>query len=145
MDEGVSVKNKRKSIKNSFGVVPVGAVIPLFEPEDFEIALPPTFVRCDGQEINDSDSPFDGQEVPDLNGEQRYLRGAESSGDTGGYRDWSIEWERQGISTSTGDAVDSIKASEDELYEHEDHGGATGYIDVPEPPYIDVVYIMRIK
>jgi hypothetical protein len=42
--------------------------------------LPDGWVECDGQIINDPQSPLDGQAVPDLNGEARFLRGANVSG-----------------------------------------------------------------
>ena len=45
-------------------------------------SLPENFVECDGSTINDSESPLDGQTVPDLNGNQELLRGNSSSGGT---------------------------------------------------------------
>ena len=38
------------------------------------------WVQCDGQTLNDSKSPYNGQVIPDLNGQARFLRGASVSG-----------------------------------------------------------------
>ena len=43
------------------------------------------FVECNGQTISDSESPLDGQTVPDLNGDNRILKGNTSSGGTGSF------------------------------------------------------------
>lgn len=46
--------------------------------------LPDGWVECDGSVLSDSDSPFDGATLPDLNSTQSFLRGSSSSGTTGG-------------------------------------------------------------
>ena len=43
--------------------------------------LPWGWVECNGQTLNDADSPLDGLAIPDLNGERMFLRGGETSGD----------------------------------------------------------------
>jgi len=50
------------------GVVPVGAVVAWHKSFPNTPALPSSFVECNGQTINDSDSPYNGQTAPDLNG-----------------------------------------------------------------------------
>src|SRR6185436_9488667 len=51
-------------------------------------ALPDGWVECNGQQVNDPDSPLNGINVRDLNGAQGgvpvFLRGATTSGGTGG-------------------------------------------------------------
>lgn len=47
--------------------------------------LPEGFVECNGQTVNDAESPLDGQSVPDLNGNNRLLKGNSSSGGTGSF------------------------------------------------------------
>ena len=47
--------------------------------------LPNRFVECNGQTISDTESPLDGQTVPDLNGDNRILKGNTSSGGTGSF------------------------------------------------------------
>jgi len=47
--------------------------------------LPDRFKECDGSTINDAESPLDGQTVPNLNGDNRILKGNSSSGGTGSF------------------------------------------------------------
>src|SRR3954470_6066934 len=42
------------------------------------------WAECNGQVLSDPESPLNGQTLPNLNGEQRFLRGASVSGGTGG-------------------------------------------------------------
>ena len=42
------------------------------------------WILCDGTTISDAESPLNGQPVPDLNGEGRFLRSADTAGDEGG-------------------------------------------------------------
>lgn len=69
-------------------LVPVGAVIAFLKSLTSCPALPDNFVECNGQTLSDAESPFDGVTIPNLNasggGTQRYLRGATTSGSTGG-------------------------------------------------------------
>ncbi|MEO1268695.1 MAG: hypothetical protein AAFX99_11395 [Myxococcota bacterium] len=44
------------------------------------LTLPPEWVRCDGQVLNDPDSPLNGVIIPNLNSAGRFLRGGTSSG-----------------------------------------------------------------
>jgi len=48
--------------------------------EFYKIVLPENFAECNGQEIDDPESPFDGYTLPDLNGDARFLRGGSLSG-----------------------------------------------------------------
>jgi len=48
-------------------------------------SLPSSFVECNGQTISDTESPLDGQSVPDLNGDNRLLKGNTTSGGTGSF------------------------------------------------------------
>lgn len=65
-------------------LVPVGAILSWAKTITGVPSLPSNFVQCDGQTLSDADSPIDGQVIPDLNGGDRFLRGASSSGATGG-------------------------------------------------------------
>ena len=59
---------------------PVGTIIGLHKSMTGVPALPGTWVECSGQVINDSNSPMNGETVPDLNGDARFLRGSSTSG-----------------------------------------------------------------
>ena len=69
------------------GIVPIGSIIALAKSLTGIPPLLPSFVQCDGQVLSDGDSPLNGQTIPDLNaaaGTARFLRGAATSGGTGG-------------------------------------------------------------
>lgn len=65
-------------------IVPVGGVVAWLGSLPGAPSLPANFAPCDGQVVSDAESPLDGTTLPDLNGEHRFLRGADSSGATGG-------------------------------------------------------------
>ncbi len=64
--------------------VPIGAILPWAKSLTGVPALPSGWVECNGQVLNDTGSPLDGQTMPDLNVTQRFLRGASASGATDG-------------------------------------------------------------
>ena len=69
-------------------VLPVGCVNGYLKSLPNVPALPGSWVECNGQPINDAESPLNGLNVPDLNGAQGgvpvFLRGANASGGMGG-------------------------------------------------------------
>lgn len=65
-------------------LAPIGAIIAWLKSyANTPQALPTGWMECDGSAINDADSPFDGQNAPDLNGGE-FIRGDATSGGTGG-------------------------------------------------------------
>ena len=66
------------------GIVPIGSIIAWAKSITGAPPLLPNFVQCDGQTLSDGDSPLNGQVIPDLNGGNKFLRGASTSGGTGG-------------------------------------------------------------
>lgn len=70
------------------GIVPIGAVVFWFKSLTGVPSLLPSFVECNGQVLADGDSPLNGQTIPNINGSgggtQKFLRGATTSGGTGG-------------------------------------------------------------
>ncbi len=60
--------------------VPVGAIIAWHKSLSGTLAVPANWVECNGQVLDDADSPYDGQTIPDLNNSGRFLRGAMISG-----------------------------------------------------------------
>jgi hypothetical protein len=68
-----------------YGTVPIGAVIDWWEPSHTQEGIPPNFAVCDGQIINDRESPYYGHDTPDLRG--MFIYGAADEdhiGNTGG-------------------------------------------------------------
>jgi hypothetical protein len=73
---------------NLSGSVMVGGVIPWLKTFTNTPALPPAYVECNGQTLNDPQSVFHNQLIPNLNGSggttKRFLQGITSSGATAG-------------------------------------------------------------
>jgi hypothetical protein len=151
------------------GTVPVGAVVAwhkdLLPPA--ERVLPEGFVECNGQEITDEDSPFYRGAVPDLNGTSRFLRGSSESGGTGGTASasHSHRWLLGGVDYNHGPTwsadggVASIEGMSGPnpngsmynwafywMYGHQltDKYTSAELIET-QPPYMDVIWIIRIK
>jgi hypothetical protein len=61
--------------------VPVGSFLAWDKSRPNTPPLPSNFVECNGQTISDSESSYNGQTVPNLNGQARFLRGSSHSGD----------------------------------------------------------------
>lgn len=72
--------------------VPIGAVIAWLKSFTNTPALPGNFVECNGQVLSDGDSVYNGQTIPDLNGDNRFLRGNSTSGGTGGSSTHNHQW-----------------------------------------------------
>lgn len=60
--------------------VPVGAIIAWHKNLTGVPSLPSNFKECNGTTINDAESPLNGQTIPNLNGDARFLRGSSTSG-----------------------------------------------------------------
>jgi hypothetical protein len=129
--------NALKALIAAQVIMPIGGIIP-WAKNSFGVALtlPAQFMECNGQAVNDAESPLDGETLPNLNGEGRFLRGAALSGDVGGAETHTHDVDLSG--SSAGDP------------------GASGGSTVPWgtyatnsasslPPYYDVVWVMRIK
>ena len=99
--------------------------------------LPAGWVACNGQTLDDSESPLDGQTMPSLNStldtQSRYLRGASSSGGTGG---GDCQNHTHNVSNYTKTAGDT-----NQKYI------PTSYCTAKtvHPPYIKLRYIIRVK
>lgn len=113
---------------------PIGVVVAWLKSYANTPALPEGWVECNGQTLSDSDSVYDGQTIPDLNGSSgtnRFLRGSTTSGSTGG------------TETHTHDFPTYVSG-----------GGLSGASPAKEnitnpsgtlPSYYEVVWVMRVK
>lgn len=104
------------------------------------LTLPDGFMECDGSTISDSESPLDGQTLPDLNGGNRFLRGHDTNNNTGGSTTHFHTVDTGGVVSDSSSGGSSN--GEGQLYAGESYPtDASSHI----PPYYDVVWVMRTK
>ncbi len=108
--------------------------------------LPDGWVECNGQTLSgafaDTDSPYDGQTLPDLNassGTSRFLTGSLSSGATGG----SATMAHTHGQKSDGTGIGSTGGNSTDATDNTQTFGASNTEN--RPPFYEVVWIMRIK
>jgi hypothetical protein len=118
-----------------YGNCPIGTVLPWLKTYTNTPSLPTSWVECDGSTLSDSDSVYDGQTLPDLNGDNRFLRGSSSSGGTGGTTSYTT-------SSEPGNQGALYESPDDPPFWTQAH---THTVTGVEPPYYNVVWIMRIK
>jgi len=125
---------------------PIGVGMPWFKTIAGVPALPDGFVECNGQVLSDSDSPLNGETIPNLNGDNRFLRGNSTSGGTGGTETKDLQHTH---SVTLGQQKDTASNGSNGGY-----AGLTNTITSSAglsttedimPPYYNVVWIMRIK
>lgn len=112
-------------------VVPVGAIMAWARNMTNTPALPPGWMECNGQVVDDEGSPYFSQALPDLNSAEgdggRFLRGGTRSGTIGG----SITHHHGG-------------------YRSQKYGTQRSPVGSPVPaehlpPFYTVVWIMRVR
>lgn len=76
--------NATDFLKNGEPLLPIGSIIAwhreLLGGNGGEPSVPFGWALCDGQTIEDPDSPLNGIQIPDLNGDGKFLRGGKKSG-----------------------------------------------------------------
>lgn len=113
--------------------------------------LPDGWVECDGSALSDSDSPFDGATLPDLNATPSFMRGGISSGSTGGAdthnHKWLNGWEGYASDGTSSGQIIGNEGGSGSLDNMVDGMGNTQYTskDSGLPVYYQVVFIMRVK
>jgi hypothetical protein len=133
--------------------VPVGGIVPFHKDIDNDVLIPSNFVECNGQTIQEG--PLAGTQAPDLNSNNRFLRGNSSSGASGGAEQVAISQSEMASHTHEPFPwADAATGTQDALSIGADDGSsATGIIPTKgsdsahenRPPYFDVTYIMRVK
>jgi len=120
-------------------MLPVGSVIAWLKSyTSTPSTLPGGWMECDGSTISDADSPINGVTVPDLNGNNYFLRGNSTSGGTGGSETADYDHNHNNTTSANWDSdTDGAITSTD----------ATTTLDGQEnrPPFYNVVWIMRFK
>ena len=73
------------SSSSSTIIAPIGSILPWLKSyANTPAALPTGWVECDGSVLSDADSVYNGQTLPNLNGNNQFPRGNSTSGGTGG-------------------------------------------------------------
>ena len=138
----------------SIGDVPIGGIIPWAKTLAGVPNLAEGWVECDGSVLVDAQSSLNGQTIPDLNGDNRFLRGNSTSGGTGGSETTNSELDQ--LSGFANFAIGSqIAENENDggLIVKGSAGGEFGGTPVKRDisgistmsPFYDVVWIMRVR
>ncbi len=129
---GTLAKSAEVNENFAWAAGPIGTVQSWLKSYTNTPTLPDSWVECNGQTLSDGDSVYDGQVIPDLNGDNRFLRGNSTSGGTGGSETHthSIATTTSGLSGGTGYSVSTTNVT-----------GSTSTL----PTYYEIVYIMRVK
>jgi hypothetical protein len=121
---------EKKPVLNQ-GVAPIGAIMAWAKSMPDTPRMSGGWVECNGQELKDAGSPYNGEIIPNLNGvggqPRRFLRGGAESGATGGTEDHHHGGSR---SQKYGDSRKPVGEP-----------GRAKHL----PPYYEVVWIMRVK
>ena len=120
----------RNQLNGLAALVPIGVVLPWFKDIPGVPVLGANFVECNGQFLNDADSPLNGQLMPDINtGAQRFLRGGLNSGALGGIDSFATaQADNAGVGTAQNFVTIDFSP------------GAQ-----PFPPYVTAVFVIRVK
>jgi len=126
--------------------VPIGSIIAWHKSlGGVPQSLPSGWVQCDGQLISDPRSPLNNQNAPNLSGGGSFLRGDSTSGSTGGANTHSHLYSG---TTDPEDSDQTVQAGGSATLPGEGHAHPySGITDAADsaPPYMTVVWIMRIK
>ncbi len=133
-------------------IVPIGSIIAWLKSFNNTPTLPDQFVECNGQVLDDEESVYDGQTIPNLNGavdtglKGYFLRGHTSSGLTESSQNLNHQhglnkYSLHGANRSyyIGDVPNS--SNETGAHSGTDYSGGTE----ARPHNYSVVWIMRIK
>jgi microcystin-dependent protein len=134
--------------------IPIGGIAAWLKSYTNTPALPSGWVEMNGQVLNDSESVYNGQTLPNLNSGNRFLRGNAASGNTGGAETVTLN-ENQipghthtiPLSIDSGENYNAPQIGTAGQGDAPFISGATGGNQAHEnlPPYYNVVWIMRVK
>lgn len=115
---------------------PISSIMPWDKTATNCPALSAHWVQANGQVLSDTESPLNGNTIPNLNGNNNFLRGNSTSGGTGGSETHThtVPYPTLGTNSGSGSAV----------YGNDDTENNTGS-GSSLPPYYNVVWIYKIK
>lgn len=129
---------------------PIGTILAWAKSITGVPTLPDGWLECDGSAISDVDSPMNGQNLPNIDAGD-FLRGGTTSGATGGSATHTLTEAEMPAHTHSYTAPSGTTLRGDSsscvLTETGATTGSTGSGDAHEnqPPYYEIVWIMRIK
>lgn len=140
--------------RNESTSVPIGSIVAWLKSFSNTPSIPGGWVECNGAVLSDADSVYNGQTLPDLNGNNQFPRGNSTSGGTGGSSTHILLEAEMPIHTHN-----ALIGSSSSIIEDTGSGlqvvtsvtfGASGTAGSGEahenkPPYYEVVWIMKIK
>ncbi|MEE4357747.1 MAG: hypothetical protein V2I97_14875 [Desulfococcaceae bacterium] len=125
---------------------PIGTINAWHKTLSGTSALPSNWVECNGQILNDPESPYNGSQIPNLNTPNLFLRGGLSSGTTGGIDKHSHSY--SGITDyalAGGELGERYKNDQATRTHHRHNYSGTTAQTSHIPPYFSVVWIIRVK
>ena len=136
---------------------PIGSVMPWLKTFTNTPALAAGWVECNGQVLSDAGSVYNGQTIPNLNGDNRFLRGNATSGGTGGASTNTSYLKVLGTDVGNFSGGEKVGwANEDANKQLMIKGSSAPSINfrwasarsddfTNLPPYYNIVWIMRVK
>lgn len=175
VNAGTAVISGTIQAESGFGYVPIGTILPWHKNPHFidangdeagdDVQLPHGWVECNGGTVDDPESSLDGYLIPDLNLQQRFLSGADVSGqfEEDSFPNLVVQFSLSPATTYShapetvpsdgtwhptwlyaGSNAPSANAWVGSRLRWEREAGEFGYREV-RPKNMTVVYIMRIK
>lgn len=148
------------AVEGNSGFMPVGSIVAWHKSFTNTPALPAGWMECNGQAVSDASSPYNGQTLPNLNGEARFLRGSSTSGVTqnatrvavtvetnAGALFFDASGRNMTAYNSDFDATDALGGSQRGSIARTGLDNAPGqiYAGRVRPANMSVVWIMRVK
>lgn len=119
--------------------IPLGSVVGWMQDFSGTPSIPFNFALCNGQVLNDPQSPYNGKVLPNLNSQNRFLRGNVISGGEGG------QLQHSHFVLGISEAGARIDGGVQQSFLRNPGGPIQTDLRNNEPPYMDTVFIMRIK
>lgn len=128
-------------------IPPIGSVMAWLKTFTNTPSLLNGWVECNGQVLSDGNSVYNGQTIPDLNGDNQFLRGNSTSGGTGGSETMAHIHTGGTAASGSTQSLDENLANASANTTNHTHSFTTNAAsnDENRPPFFDVVWIMRIK
>jgi len=119
--------------------MPIGAVVAWLKNLAGVPVLGGDFAECNGQVLVDTESPLNGETLPDLNTTELFLGGAATSGGIGG----AATHTHTVSPPHREDNMEQIVGGIDDIWYGSGEGTTNNGDNIP--PYYGVVWVMRIK